>query len=151
MSHLKLTALSIQGWYFFFPIALLLEQPGCLPVGWLWAVPLWSSPGSVGSPIPALSWAFLCCQHGRPQPRLQQVGSSFAELQHYFFSLHLVLSLAVQPELLGLKPALFLPAEVKKLSISWDLVLRCELWSSGWMFTRSPVVSLCTVQSIVHF
>lgn len=98
----------------------------------------------------AVSCALWCCEAA---PSCSELGvlcllpvhSSSADFQNYLFSLCVALTLAVQPGLLGWK------AEVKKSSIPWDVVLRCELWSSGWMFTRSPVVSLCAVQSIVHF
>lgn len=144
-NHLKFTALTIQDWYFLFPIALLLKQPGFVPGGWLWAVP-----SALWEPHPCSELDALCSQHGCPELSLQQVDSSSPGFQNYLFSLYLVLSLAVQPELLGLKAARAC-LQKWRIIITWGVVLRCELWSSGWMFTRSPVVSLCAVQSIVHF
>lgn len=108
MSHSKFT---IQDWYFSFAIALLLKQPGCLPVemavscALCWCEAALADWSSAGSPVPALTQGVLCSQHGCPGLRLQQEYSSFPDFQNYLFSLHLVLSLAVQLQLLGLKPA----------------------------------------------
>lgn len=40
------------------------------------------------------------------------------------------------------KASLYLSAEVKKLYITWGLVLKCEVWSSGWMLTQSRSLAL---------
>lgn len=115
---------------------------------------VWSSPG----------WLQLCgqpCSCSDPGssvltarlPRAQAAAgvqqlSRFSEL---FIQLAFSAELGCTASATWFKASSYLPAEVKKLSITWDLVLRCELWSSGRMFTHSPLVSLCTVQSIVHF
>lgn len=69
------------------------------------------------SPSPALSRAVLCSQL-----RLQQLDHSFPDFQNYLFSLYLELRLALQPELLGLKPALFACRSDPSLEIwCWDV------------------------------
>lgn len=40
------------------------------------------------------------------------------------------------------KASLYLPAEINKLYIAWGLVLRCEVWSSGWTLTHSRHLAL---------
>lgn len=101
-------------------------------------------------PFAGVQQPWLCAApslHGRPQLRLQQLDCSFPDFQNYLLSLYLVLRLAVQPELLGLKPALF---ACRSEGVTHLLRSGVEMWTVEFGVNAYPLSRGLALHCPVH-